>query len=141
MLSVCLDETSINSLSFADDLVILSESRSGLQSALNKLENYCHKWQLTVNKNKTKVMIFHIGNTFQSQFFFYQKSKLIEVQEYTFLDNTIDRKGRFKRSTQEFSKRDQRPFSPLKNTCQISSMSLLIYHVNYLIPDKTNNTL
>ena len=47
---VCLDETSINSLSFADDLVILSESQSGLQSALNKLENYCHKWQLTVNK-------------------------------------------------------------------------------------------
>jgi hypothetical protein len=66
---VCLDETSINSLSFADDLVILSESQSGLQSALNKLENYCHKWQLTVNKNKTKVMIFHTGNTFQSQFF------------------------------------------------------------------------
>jgi hypothetical protein len=47
---VCLDETSINSLSFADDLVILPESQSGLQSALNKLENYCHKWQLTVNK-------------------------------------------------------------------------------------------
>ena len=66
---VCLDETSINSLSFADDLVILPESQSGLQSALNKLENYCHKWQLTVNKNKTKVMIFHTGNTFQSQFF------------------------------------------------------------------------
>ena len=64
-----LDETSINSLSSADDLVILSESQSGLQSALNKLENYCHKWQLTVNKNKTKVMIFHTGNTFQSQFF------------------------------------------------------------------------
>jgi hypothetical protein len=41
---VCLDETSINNLSFADDLVILSESQSGLQSALNKLENYCHKW-------------------------------------------------------------------------------------------------
>ena len=39
--------------SFADDLVILSESQSGLQSALNKLENYCHKWQLTANKNKS----------------------------------------------------------------------------------------
>ena len=83
----------------------MSESQSGLQSALNKLENYCHKWQLTVNKNKTKDMICHTGNTFQSQYF-YQKSELTEVQEYTFLDNTIDRKGRFKISTQEFSKRD-----------------------------------
>jgi hypothetical protein len=33
-------------------------------------------------------MIFHTGNTFQSQFFFYQKSKLTEVQEYTFIPKT-----------------------------------------------------
>jgi len=85
----CLDEASINILSFADDLDILSESQSGLQSALNELEHYCNKWVLTVNKNKTKVMIFHTGNTFQSQFFYYQKSKLTEVQECTFLGNTI----------------------------------------------------
>jgi hypothetical protein len=41
-----------------DDLVILSESQAGLQNSLNKLEKYCYKWQLTVNTNKTKIMIF-----------------------------------------------------------------------------------
>jgi hypothetical protein len=119
--------------SFADDLVILSESQSGLQSALNKLENYCHKWQLTANKNKTKVMIFHTGNTFQSQFC-YQKSELTEVQEYTFWAILLIEKEDLRDPRKNFQKRNQRPFSPLKNTCQISSMSLLIYYVNCLIP-------
>jgi hypothetical protein len=58
-------------------------------------------------------MIFHTGNTFQSQFC-YQKSELTEVQEYTFLGNTIDRKGRFKRSTQELSKKEPKTFFSLK---------------------------
>ena len=80
----CLDETSINSLSFADDLDILSESQSGLQSALNKLENYCHKWQLTVNKTKTKVMIFHTGNTFQSHFVLIKNQNLLKFKNILF---------------------------------------------------------
>jgi hypothetical protein len=45
---------SINSLSFANDLVIFSESHKGLQTALNKLDSYCFKWQLTVNIKKNK---------------------------------------------------------------------------------------
>ena len=80
----CLDETSINILSFADDLDILSESQSGLQSALNKLENYCHKLHLTVNKNKTKVMIFHTGNTFQSQCFSIKNQNLLKFKNIIF---------------------------------------------------------
>jgi hypothetical protein len=49
---VHLDNTSISSLNFADDLVILSESQAGLQNSLNKLEKYCYKWQLAVNTNQ-----------------------------------------------------------------------------------------
>jgi hypothetical protein len=48
----------VASLSFADDLVILSNTSGGLQNSLNKLEKYCFDWQLTVNTKKTKVMIF-----------------------------------------------------------------------------------
>jgi hypothetical protein len=57
------------SSSFADDPVILSESQAGLQNSLNKLEKYCYKWQLTVNTNKTKIMIFQGSNHSYSIFF------------------------------------------------------------------------
>ena len=46
-------------LMFADDLVILSESSKGLQRAIDRLQNYCSKWGLTINIDKTKVLIFN----------------------------------------------------------------------------------
>ena len=36
-----LDHTLVSSLSFADDLIIFSESHKGLQNALYKLQKYC----------------------------------------------------------------------------------------------------
>lgn len=53
-----LDHTLVSSLSFADDLVIFSESHKELQNALYKLQKYCFDWQLTVNINKTKILTF-----------------------------------------------------------------------------------
>ena len=44
-------------LLYADDTVIFSESKEGMQSALNIFQSYCDKWKLTVNINKTKVLV------------------------------------------------------------------------------------
>ena len=43
---------------YADDTVILSENKDGLQKALDIFESYCEIWKLQVNVNKTKVMMF-----------------------------------------------------------------------------------
>ncbi len=55
-LSFNLNNVSVNSLSWADGLVLISRSKPGLQHALDKLDSYCTKWELNVNtkKNKTK---------------------------------------------------------------------------------------
>ena len=44
----------INSISWADELLLISCSKEGLQSCLNKLNDYCIKWGLTVNEKKDK---------------------------------------------------------------------------------------
>ena len=54
---VQLIDTKLGCLLFADDLLILSETKDGLQNSLNNLENYCTKWQLTLNVRKTKTMV------------------------------------------------------------------------------------
>jgi hypothetical protein len=51
-------------LLYADDIVLLSESAQGLQNLLNKVKIFCDKWNLQVNINKSKVMIFN-----KSEFF------------------------------------------------------------------------
>ena len=43
---------------FADDLVLLAETSEGLQQSLSALYHYCHSWQLKINADKSKVMIF-----------------------------------------------------------------------------------
>ena len=47
----------LNSLSWADDLVLISRSKMGLQKCLNNLKIYCNKWGLEVNTEKTKTMV------------------------------------------------------------------------------------
>ena len=47
---------------YADDTVILSESKDGLQKALDIVESYCEIWKLQGNVNKTKVMILRTGS-------------------------------------------------------------------------------
>jgi hypothetical protein len=55
---VNLNDTQLSCLLYADDLVLISQSGVGLQSCLDKLSDYCDQWNLRVNINKTKVMIF-----------------------------------------------------------------------------------
>ena len=50
--------TKLNSLLYADDLIILSRSKLGLQNCLNMLSSYCNSWMLKINPKKTKIMIF-----------------------------------------------------------------------------------
>ena len=60
----------LNSISWADDLVLFSQTKDGLQICLNKLKSYCDRWQLTVNKEKTKCMVFSRGNAKMPDFEF-----------------------------------------------------------------------
>ena len=59
---IFLEEHKANILMYADDLIIIFESKEGLQKQIGKLENYCTKWRIQINEKKTKVMIFNKGN-------------------------------------------------------------------------------
>jgi hypothetical protein len=60
-------ESYVKSLLFADDLVLLSPTKDGLQQHLNLLHKFCQIWALTVNHSKTKIMVFQKGSSCQDQ--------------------------------------------------------------------------
>ena len=64
-------------LLYADDTLILAESDKELQKALDSLNTYCNKWELNVNIDKTKVIIF-------------SKGKIKKFKNFKLGDNTID---------------------------------------------------
>ena len=43
---------------YADDTVLFANSKENLQKCLNALKEYCDKWKLKINADKTKIMIF-----------------------------------------------------------------------------------
>ena len=91
---------------FADDLLVLSESKEGLQESLNKFALYCKEWQLTVNCNKSKTMIFgknvkNINNTK----FSYRNTYLENVSEFKFLGNVITHNGNLVSCAEALSKK------------------------------------
>ena len=92
-----LGDIEINCLMYADDLILLSESESGLQNCLKKLEEYTKRWNLKVNLKKTQIMIFSTsGYRGKMPSFIFDKSHLKLVKEYKYLGTTITNTGNFK---------------------------------------------
>ena len=58
---VRLLEQTVNSLMFADDLVIFSDTNKDLQRSFSVLEAYCSSWDLRVNATKLYSMHLDIS--------------------------------------------------------------------------------
>ena len=56
---VVIKNISVNSLLYADDIILLSNSENGLQRSLDVLNEFCIDWKLDVNHEKSKVMVFN----------------------------------------------------------------------------------
>ena len=54
---VHIGDSHVNSISWADDLLLHSTSKEGLQQCLENTKTYCYKWGLVVNTEKTKTMV------------------------------------------------------------------------------------
>lgn len=83
-------------LLYADDIVIFSNTMEGLQKGLDVLEDYCRKWKLTVNIDKTKVMVFRKGGNLPRNLSFNFQGKNIEiVRKFVYLGITFTVGGSF----------------------------------------------
>ena len=91
---VQLGEDSISSVSWADDLLLLSTSVTGLQRCLDLLHAYCYKWGLHVNTLKTKAMVL-TKQRYKTERFMYNGTLLECVKSFNYLGFDISRNGKF----------------------------------------------
>ena len=94
-----------NCLLYADDLVIFSRSAKSLQINLNKLESFCENADLSVNLDKTKIMIFNnCGKSLNNYLFRYGADELENVKSYKYLGLIMSPFGNFNLARQELKK-------------------------------------
>ncbi len=115
-----LHDTEIKCLLYADDLVLLSPTKEGLQDSLNLLEDYCQTWALTVNP-QTKVMIFQNRSRPQglTHTFTLSHRTLETTNTYTYLGLKITSTGNFTLAAKELKEKAQRAFYAIKISINI----------------------
>lgn len=101
-------------LLYADDTVVLSESILGLQKALDAVAEYCGQWNLFVNVDKTKVIVFSRGKIRNLPNLQFNGIKLEVVDNFMYLGVTFMYNGRFKNCIKDRIARAKRAVFKLK---------------------------
>ena len=93
---VNIDDLQLLLLLFADDTVLFSYSKEGLQFQLNQLYTYCSNWCITVNTAKTVVMFFKKHNRrTETVELLYNNQVLTVVKWFTYLGVILSYNGNF----------------------------------------------
>ena len=83
-------------LMYADDTIILADSKENLQLALNALKSYCDTWKLEINCTKTKITIFSSRKANTTDFNFKYGNNSIEIVDwYKYLGVILNYNGSF----------------------------------------------
>ena len=85
-------------LLYADDTVILAESKEVLQKNLDIFGMYCEHWKLTVNHAKSKVIIFSKRKSRNMPHFYLQGNEIEIVDDYMYLGVIFNYNGSFKKA-------------------------------------------
>ena len=76
---------------YADDIVIIAENEDNLQHMLNHVYNWCCKWRLLVNRDKTNIVHFRKIRKPKTNFEFkYGNEALDVVDQYMYLGVILD---------------------------------------------------
>lgn len=76
----------VGMLMYADDIIMLAESRDTLQLMINRLQRYCQLWNLTVNLLKSQIMVFNrSGRTPNSEVWYFNREPIKVVKQYKYL--------------------------------------------------------
>ena len=84
---------SINSLLYADDIVLLANSKEALQTFLDIFDDYCTSWKLLMNTDKSKVVVFNSNEKLFLNTFKCANCTLETVNSYCYLGVTFKHNG------------------------------------------------
>jgi hypothetical protein len=106
-------------LLFADDLVLLSSTRAGLQAMLGTLERFSRRTGLTVNRGKTKVVVFgaQLQRARQKGAFYIDGGAIETMGSYRYLGVEVSCSGRWTPAVQALSTAGLRATHALRQRC------------------------
>ena len=114
--NITLQGTEITHFLYADDLVIVSPTKKGLQDKLDNLSQFAKDKDLTINTKKSQVMIFNKGGKLLKDQFTIDGKALEIVSSYTYLGIDIPTNGSFNPGLAQMNSKAKKAMMPLYTT-------------------------
>ncbi len=114
-----LNHTGINSLFWADDLVMFAKSKEDLDKMLKILEEYCGENEIKINTKKTKCMIFNKTGRLMRRPFYLDGVQLECVRSYKYLGFVVTPSGEIQTGLKDLRDRAFKAYMKLK--CDLGS--------------------
>lgn len=111
---VSLNGRKIPCLQYADDLIIMSQTREGLQNSLANLHTYCKTWKLNINISKSKVMVMGKGGRKVKVKLQLGGVDLEQVDQYSYLGITLSNTGTFTICKKNLTEKARKSMNRLK---------------------------
>ena len=105
---------SLGCLIWADDILLLAKSESGLSNMLNTLKKYTENNGMSINVDKTKVMVFNKNGRHIRKSFRYGKDKIESTRQYKYLGFLITPSGEINSGLKDLKDRALRAFIKVK---------------------------
>ena len=127
---IALGDHLINCLMYADDIVLLSNSKEGLQNSLSNLKEYCDSWNLKINIEQTKIIhvIFNkSGKLLKNYGFYINDVQLENAQEYKYLGILMRASGTFTNAIQYLSNKALKVIFKIKRRFQTEAINAKLF--------------
>ena len=106
----------LNCLLYADDIILMSNSPTGLQNCLTTTYNYCCKWGLDINYDKSNVMFLNKAGRLYNHKFNVDNVILESVRQYKYLGVLFCLSGSFTNALSDLYHRGQKAFFKVCST-------------------------
>ena len=130
---ISFHDTSIDSylqlmvLLYADDTIAMSNTKEGLQKAIDQMCGFCQKWKLKINSEKTKVTVFGNRKADVRNLKFVCNGEILEiVHSFKYLGITMNYNGSFKIAIEELHKQASRAMYSLLSKCRTFNLPVVV---------------
>ena len=93
---------------YADDTVLLAESKAGLQELLKNYDAYCKENKLNINSDKTKIITF--GKCCRKPKLYLNDIEIEVVNQFKYLGLIINRRGRYMNAIKDNINKSRKAF-------------------------------
>ena len=122
---IYLHDISVFLLMYADDTVLLSETAGGLQKMIDTLHTYSTKWNLCVNTEKTKIVVFRNSAKLSTKEKWVYNNESIEVVDcFNYLGLTLNFNGKFTKTLKIIASQGEKCMWHILSICNRLSLNM-----------------